>query len=80
MKRISALMLALLMCFSVLVACGKSEEPAATTTAATDAAGNDDTTAAVTEETEPVEELEITVKPEYAGKVINILCRGHNRA
>ena len=78
MKRISALMLALLMCFSVLVACGKTEEPAATTTAATDAAaGNDDTTAAVTEETEPVEELEITIKPEYAGKLINILCCGN---
>ena len=79
MKRISALMLALLMCFSVLVACGKSEDPAATTTAATTAVagGDDTTTAAVTEATEPVEELEITIKPEYSGKTINILCCGN---
>ena len=78
MKRTFALLLAMLMCFSVLVACGKTEDPAATTTAATTAAaGGDATTEGVTETTEPVEELEITVKPEYAGKVINILCRGN---
>ena len=78
MKRTFALLLAMLMCFSVMVACGKTEDPAATTTAATTAAaGGDTTTAAATEATEPVEELEITVKPEYSGKTVNILCCGN---
>ena len=78
MKRISALILAMLMCFSVLVACGgKTDDSAVTTTAAIDNANDDTTTAAVTEATEPEEQLEITVKPEYSGKTINILCRGN---
>ena len=77
MKRISALILAMLMCFSVLVACGgKTEEPAATTTAAaSDNAGGADATTAATEPAETEEQLEIEIKPEYNGKVINILCK-----
>ena len=79
MKRISALILAMLMCFSVLVACGgKTDDPAATTTTAAPNNANDDTTTvAVTEQTEPEEQLEIEVKPEYSGKTINILCCGN---
>lgn len=78
MKRISALILAMLMCFSVLVACGgKTDDSAVTTTAATNNANDDTTTVAVTEQTEPEEQLEIEVKPEYSGKTINILCCGN---
>lgn len=79
MKRISALLLAMLMCFSVLVACGgKTDDPAATTTAAaTDNANDDTTVAAVTEQTEPEEKLEIVVDPKYSGKTVNILCCGN---
>lgn len=79
MKRISALLLAMLMCFSVLVACGgKTEDPVATTTAATsDNAGGDATTEASTEPAETAPQLEVTIKPEYNGKTVYILCCGN---
>lgn len=78
MKRISALILAMLMCFSAMVACGKTEDPVATTTAATSgAAGGDATTTAATEPAETEEQLEIEIKPEYNGKTVNILCCGN---
>lgn len=80
MKRTLALILAMLMCLSVMVACGgKTDDPAATTTAANDNLGDNTTTASdvVTEPAETKEELEITVKPEYSGKLINILCCGN---
>ena len=80
MKRTLALILAMLMCLSVMVACGgKTDDPAATTTAANDNSSDNTTTAsnAVTEPAETKEELEITVKPEYSGKLINILCCGN---
>ena len=51
MKRMLALLCAILMLTSVAVSCGKTEEPAATTTAAVDSAVTDTTTAA----TEPAE-------------------------
>ena len=51
MKRMLALLCAILMLTSVAVSCGKTEEPAATTTAAVDNAVTDTTTAA----TEPAE-------------------------
>ena len=78
MKRISALILAMLMCFSAMVACGKTEDPVATTTAATSgAAGGDATTTVATEPAETEEQLEIEIKPEYNGKTVNILCCGN---
>ena len=78
MKRISALILAMLMCFSVLVACGgKSDDPAATTTAATSGSVGEDATTAATEPAETEEQLEITIKPEYSGRTVNILCCGN---
>ena len=79
MKRICALILAMLMCFSVLVACGgKTDDPAATTTAAVSGnEGGEATTAASTEPAETEEQLEIEIKPEYNGKTINILCCGN---
>ena len=78
MRRIMALLLCALMVL-VPVSCGKGEE-ATTTTAATTVAGGDTTSGSATETTaatEPVEELEITVKPEYSGKTVNILCCGN---
>ena len=58
MKRTLCLILAMLMCLSVLVACGtKSEEPAATTTAELTNASTEATTAAVTEEAEPIDPI-----------------------
>ena len=58
MKRTLCLILAMLMCLSVLVACGtKSEEPAATTTAELTDASTEATTAAVTEEAEPIDPI-----------------------
>ncbi|MBQ7320813.1 MAG: extracellular solute-binding protein [Clostridia bacterium] len=80
MKRTLALLLAMMMCLSVMVACGtKTDAPAATTTAGTDNAGENTTvgTDVTTEPAETKEELEITIKPEYAGKLINILCCGN---
>ena len=80
MKRMMALILCLLMVL-VPVSCGKGDTTEATTTAATTTvAGSGDAAAstdATTEATEPVEELEVTVKPEYSGKLINILCTGN---
>ena len=78
MRRIMALLLCALMVL-VPVSCGKGEE-ATTTTAATTVAGGDTTSGSATETTaatEPVEELKITVKPEYSGKTVNILCCGN---
>ena len=79
MKRLSALLLAVLMCFSVLVACGgKTEDPAAITTAGVEY--NDDayeTTEASTDPAETEPQLEVVVKPEYNGKTVNILCSGN---
>lgn len=78
MKRISAIVLAMLMCLSAMVACGgKTDEPAVTTTTAASESAVGDTTTVATETTEPEEQLEVTVKPEYAGKTVNILCSGN---
>ena len=80
MKRTLALLLAMMMCLSVMVACGgKTDDPAATTTAGNDNVSENTTlgTEASTEPAETKEELEITIKPEYSGKLINILCCGN---
>ena len=80
MKRTLALLLAMMMCLSVMVACGtKTDDPAATTTAGNDNAG-ENTTVGTDVSTEPAEtgpQLEVVVKPEYNGKTVNILCSGN---
>ena len=79
MKRMMALILCLLMVL-VPVSCGKGDTTEATTTAATTTVAGGDAAAstdATTETTVPVEELEITVKPEYNGKLITVLCSGN---
>ena len=72
MKRMLALLCAILMLTSVAVSCGKTEEPADTTTATVDSAVTDTTTAATEPaETEPPKAFD-TVPEQNLGGVFNI--------